>query len=343
MKNVFYMHKLNAIGGVESFFYYMSKLYDIVVYYTEGDKEQVKRLAENIEVHKYKGQPIECDRLFSNYKFTATTTTTNKFHLTHYDPLNVGFSTTYQEGWKYIGVSKVACDGFEAITGHEEELIYNPVPIEKKGLKKYEGLNLISATRLTSEKGLKRIIKLSNLLDSKGINYKWTIYTNKNRLAKSSISSKNVIIKEQQLNIHDEIEKSQFLVQLSDCESFGLSVAEALILGTPVIITPLEAFKEIGCIHGKNAIVCDFDMKNVDTNMIVKGLPKFKYEPPKSNWDKYLSREKTYNPNELVDVKTKKRLWDMETNIHYPRNEIFKTRKSRASVLECLDIVEVLK
>lgn len=343
MKNVFYMHKLNAIGGVESFFYYMSKLYDIVVYYTEGDKEQVKRLAENIEVHKYKGQPIECDRLFSNYKFTATTTTTNKFHLTHYDPLNVGFSTTYQEGWKYIGVSKVACDGFEAITGHEEELIYNPVPIEKKGLKKYEGLNLISATRLTSEKGLKRIIKLSNLLDSKGINYKWTIYTNKNRLAKSSISSKNVIIKEQQLNIHDEIEKSQFLVQLSDCESFGLSVAEALILGTPVIITPLEAFKEIGCIHGKNAIVCDFDMKNVDTDMIVKGLPKFKYEPPKSNWDKYLSREKTYNPNELVDVKTKKRLWDMETNIHYSRNEIFKTRKSRASVLECLDIVEVLK
>ena len=101
MKNVFYMHKLNAIGGVESFFYYMSKLYDIVVYYTEGDKEQVKRLAENIEVHKYKGQPIECDRLFSNYKFTAITTTTHKFHLTHYDPLNVALSKRHSEQSDY--------------------------------------------------------------------------------------------------------------------------------------------------------------------------------------------------------------------------------------------------
>ena len=37
MKNVFYMNKLSSIGGVESFFYYMSLLYDIKVYYNEGD------------------------------------------------------------------------------------------------------------------------------------------------------------------------------------------------------------------------------------------------------------------------------------------------------------------
>ena len=342
MKNVFYMHKLSAIGGVESFFYYLSKLYDITVYYTKGDREQVKRLAKNIEVHKYKGKPIECDRLFSNYRFSATTTTKDKYHIVHYDPLNVGFSTYYEEGWKYIGVSEVACNGFEKITGHLAELIYNPVPIEKKGLKKYEGLNLISATRLTSEKGLKRIIKLSNLLDSKGINYKWTIYTNRVRQARAEISSPNVILKEQTLDIHGEIEKSQFLVQLSDCESFGLSVAEALILGTPVIITDLEAFKEIGCIHGQNAIICDMEMKNVDIDLIVNGLPSFKYTPPKSNWDKYLSREKTYNPNELVEVRTLRRWWDLETNNHYPRNAKVKVNRARASELECLDIVEVL-
>ena len=328
--------------SVESFFYYMAKIYDIEVYYTKADVEQVKRLAKLIPVHKYIGKPIECDKLYSNYRFSAETTTSDKYHLIHYDPLNVGFSTTYEDGWKYIGVSKVACKGYEAKTGHKAELIYNPVPIEKKGLKKYDGLNLISATRLTSEKGLKRIVKLSNLLDKAGINYTWTIYTNRVRQARNKISSKNVILKEQTLNIHDEIEKSSWLIQLSDCESFGLSVCEALILGTPVIITDLEAFKEIGCIHGKNAVVCNFDMTNVDIDMIVKGLPKFEYTPPKSEWDKYLSRNKIYNPNELIEVTTKKRFWDLETNNHYIRNEKIKVSRKRASELECLDIVEVL-
>lgn len=320
----------------------MSKLYDMEVWYTEGDKEQIKRLAKNIQVHKYKGKPIECDRMFSNYRFSATTTAKEKYHIIHYDPLNVGFSTTYENGWKYIGVSKVACKGYKAITGQDIELIYNPVPIKKKGLKKYDGLNLISATRLTSEKGLNRIVKLSDLLDKAGVDYKWTIYTNRVRQAQAQINSRNVILKEQTLDIHDEIEKSSYLVQLSDCESFGLSVCESLILGTPVIITDLEAFKEIGCIHGKNAVICDMNMKNVDIDMIVKKFSKFTYTPPKESWNKYLSKEKTYNPNELIEVRTLRKWWDLETNNHYPRNHKVKVSRARASELECLDIVEVL-
>ena len=339
MKNVFYMHKLSAIGGVESFFYYMSKLYNIEVWYTEGDIEQVKRLAKNIPVHKYIGKPIECDRLFSNYRFSAITTATEKYHIIHYDPLNVGFSTTYEEGWKYIGVSKVACKGYEAKTGHKAELIYNPVPIDKIKREKPKKLTLISATRLTSEKGASRINKLANMLDKAGIEFEWNIYTNKTRTA---FDSKNIKVHKQTLDIHKEVAKSSYLVQLSDCESFGLSVCESLILGVPVIITGLEAFKEIGCIHGKNAIICDMEMKNVDIDMIVKGLKTFEYEPLKCEWDRYLDVNKKYNPNKLIEVRTLKRWWDLETNNHYPRNYIVKVRQSRASELECKDIVEVL-
>lgn len=339
MKNVFFMHKLSAIGGVESFFYYMSKIYDIEVYYVEGDVEQVKRLAHNIPVHKYKGKPIECDRLYSNYNFTATTTTTDKTHIIHYDPLNVGFGTSYADGWKYIGVSKVACKGFKAITGHDVELIYNPVPIVKPKVEKYKKLTLISMTRLTSEKGGERINKLANLLDSKGIDYEWNIYTNRIHYR---FTSPNIKVHQQSLNLMKEVAKSTYLVQLSDCESFGLSVCEALILGTPVIITPLEAFKEIGCVHGKNAIVCNFDMNNVDIDMIVKGLPEFKYTPPKCEWDKYLSREKKYDPNKKVQVRVLRRWWDLESGNHYLRNAIIDIRQERASELESLNIVEVL-
>lgn len=337
MKNVFYMHKLSAIGGVESYLYYMSKLYDIEVYYSEANIEQVKRLSKNIPVHKYTGKPIECDRLFSNYKFSATTTAKEKYHIIHYDPLNVRFGTTYEDGWKYIGVSKVACKGYKEITGHDIELIYNPVLIDKIKREKPEKLTLISATRLTSEKGASRINKLGNILDKAGVDFVWHIYTNK-RIA---FDSKNIIVHPQTLDIHKEVAKASFLVQLSDCESFGLSVCESLILGVPTIITDLEAFKEIGCIHGKNAIICNFDMTNVDIDMIVKGLPEFTYKPPKCEWDKYLSKEKTYNPNEMIEVRTLKRFWDLETNNHYLRNKNIKVSRKRASELECLGIVEV--
>ena len=339
MKNVFYMHKISSIGGVESFFYYLSKLYDITVYYTEGDPKQIERLAKNIEVHKYKGKPIECDRLFSNYSFTASTTAKEKWHIIHYDPLNVGFGTSYCEGWNYIGVSKVACKGFEAITGHKAELIYNPLPIEKPKVKKKEGLHLISCTRLTSEKGANRINKLAKMLDKTGIEYDWTIYTNRVRMA---FDSKNIIVKEQNLDLSKEVAEASYLVQLSDCESFGLSVCEALILGTPVIVTDLEAFKEIGCKHGENAVICDMGMNNVDLDMIIKNNMKFTYTPPKQGWDKYLSREKTYNPDELVEIKVIRPLWDLETNTHYRRNDKAKVRKARASYFEALGCVEVL-
>lgn len=333
------MHKISSIGGVESFFYYLSKIYkDFEVQYKEGNAEQVKRLSKNVRVRKYK-KPIECDRFFCNYTCDVPVIAKEKFHIIHYDPLNVGFGTFYEEGWKYIGVSNVACNGFKAITGHEAELIYNIVPIEKPNVKKKDGLNLISATRLTSEKGGKRIIKLAKMLDERKIKYTWTIYTNKTRYP---FPSRNIIVKEQKLDLTQEVAESSYLVQLSDCESFGLSVCESLILGTPVIITPLEAFKEIGCEHGKNAVVCDFEMKNVDIDMIVKNNMKFEYKPLKTNWDKYLKREGTYNPNDKVKAKALKRIYDTEANAHYNRGQIVELTETRASYMEALGYVEII-
>ena len=67
MENVFYFKKINSIGGVESVFWYLSCLYkNMVVFYKEGDPEQIKRLAKNIEVIKYNDKmgAIKCKRFF---------------------------------------------------------------------------------------------------------------------------------------------------------------------------------------------------------------------------------------------------------------------------------------
>lgn len=335
MKIVFYIHKLNAIGGVETFFYYLAKKYkNFMVYYSVGNVEQVKRLSKLVEVRKYT-KPIKCDIFFSNYKCDIEVEAKEKYHIIHYDPLNVGFGTSYEEGWKYIGVSKVACKGFKEITGHDIELIYNPVVINKPKVKKLKGLNLISATRLTSEKGGDRICKLARALDLAGINYHWRIYTNKRFLC----DSKNVEVLPQQLDLRKEVAESSYLVQLSSCESFGLSVCESLILGTPVIVTDLKAFHEIG-VNNENGIFINLEMKNIPIDEILKGKEKFDYKPPKDHWEKYLSKEGTYNPDEIIKVKSLCRLYLIEENLHLVPKQEIEITKERASYLECLNYIE---
>lgn len=339
-KNVFYFKKISSIGGVESFFYYLSKLYkNMVVYYKEGDPEQIKRLAHNIEVHKFNGEKIVCDRFFCNYGFDIGDYIEAKeyYHIIHCDYKKVTFKPIVYHGFKYIGVSKLVCDSFKELTGIEAELIYNPVYIKKKkGIKKYDDgkIHILVASRLTKEKGGERIVKLAQMSNDFVID----LYSNRHLFPQLP----NIIEHDTKLDLREEMQKANYVAQLSEHEAFGLSVAESLILGTPVIVTDIPAFREIGCKHGKNSVICDLDMKNVDIEMIKNGLPPFKYKAPKSNWDKYLDNESDYNPKDLVKVRTKKKLWDTETDIHHKANAIIELTKERASYMEALGYVEVL-
>ena len=336
MKNVFYMHKISKIGGCESFFYYLSKIYkDFAVYYKVGDPRQIERLAKNVEVHKYT-KPIKCERFFCSYGYDIEVEAKEYYHIIHYDAMGVGFTPMTNDGFKYIGVSKLACKSFEQKTGNKCELIYNPLPIKKINAKKHNDgkVHILCATRLTSEKGGNRIQKLASLSDDFIID----LYSNRKLFPKR----KNIIQHDSKLDLTEEMAKADFVAQLSDTESFGLTPAESLCVGTPVIVTDIPAFKEIGCKHGKNAVICNLDMSNVDVDMIKKGLPKFEYIPPKETWNKYLKKTSDYNPNDLITVRTKRRVYDIEKNEHYKFNQIVKITKARASYMEALDYVEVL-
>lgn len=339
-ENVFYFKTINSIGGCESFFWYLSKLYkNFIIMYRIGDSEQVKRLAKNVEVIKYQDKmgTIKCKRFFCNYGLDIPVEAEEKYHIIHCDYKKVFFKPILYPGFKYIGVSKLACDSFKELTGIDAELIYNPVVIEKHNVPKLtDKLHLISATRLTREKGGERINKLATMLDKAGIDYEWDIYTNKFY----RWNSKNIVWKQPKLDLSKEVEESTYLVQLSDHESFGLSVAESLTLGTPVIVTDIPAFHEIGCKHGINAIICDLDMKNVDIELIKKGIPPFEYTPPKSNWNKYLNKESNYNAEDKIKVRLIKRLYDTYEDKHYIYGEEVYMKKWRVSELESKDIVE---
>lgn len=337
MNNVFYFKTIGSVGGCESFFWYLSKKYEFKVYYKEASPEQIKRLAQNVEVHKYK-EPIKCDKFFCNYGLDIEVEAPIKKHIAHCDYKQVSFKPIMYNDFEYIGVSKLACDSFKELTNTDIELIYNPIYLEKPKVEKYNDgkIHLISATRLTKEKGLKRMQKLARMLEQAGIDYEWVVYTNRKREAIGN----NVIYKDPKLDILEDIAKADYLVQLSDYEAFCYSVVESLMVNTPVIVTDLPVFKELGVKHKENAIICDFNMNNVDIDLIKKKSFKFDYKPPKDNWNKYLSTNKTYNPNEIVQVKVIKTYTDIELNKRLRKNEMTKMTKKRASYLESKGLVE---
>ena len=59
------------------------------------------------------------------------------------------------------------------------------------------------------------------------------------------------------IRMDNYIANSDYLVQLSDTEAWSYSVLESLCLGTPVIVTPIPCFIEMGIENGKNPVYCD--------------------------------------------------------------------------------------
>lgn len=335
---VFYFKSINSIGGVESFFYYLSQKYkNIVVYYREGDATQVNRLAKNVEVHKYKNEQIKCNKFFCNYGLDIEVEAKEKYHIIHCDYKAVKFKPIRYPGFKYLGVSQLVCDHFKELTGETAEVVYNPIVLQKPNVEKKPGLHLISATRLSSEKGGWRIDKLAEMLDKAGVKYDWDIYTNINY----RFQSPNIHIKEPKLDLTKEIAEATFLVQLSNAEAFCYSVVEALMLNTNVIITPLPVFDELK-ITDKEAIRLDFNLQKVDIDKIVKGLGEVKWKPPKDNWSKFLDNNTNYDPNERILVRCKKAsLTDIYEHKKFKKKDEYYTPRWRASYLEAKGYVDI--
>ena len=335
MKNIFYFRKIADIGGIETFFYYLARKYenwDITIYYQIGDISQIKRLKKYVRVKKYNGEQIVCDKAFFNFNLDIIDNVDAKeyIQIAHGMYKELGIKpNTHPKITKYLGVSDEVCKSFKEASGFDTDLAYNPIMLDKP--KKV--LNLISATRLSYEKGKNRIEKLSKLLDQAGIPYLWTIFTNDNK----AIDNPNIIYMKPRLDIINYIANADYLVQLSDSEGYCYSVVESLTVGTPVIVTDCPVFKEIGVVDGKNSWVVDFDLSNVSIDKIYKGLPKFEYKPKDDNWGDMLEPgESTYKSDlkTMVKVKCIKRYFDSFLNKNItPKDEPYPVSKVRAEEL----------
>ena len=339
-ENVFYFSHINAIGGVETFLYYLSKTYNnFVVYYKDdkSDMTQIDRLSDRVEVHKWKGERIKCKRAFWNYNpeiidYVDADEHIQIIHMNYKSQNRV--PNIHPKMTKFCGVSKVACREFEELSGKKCELLYNLVALDTPR----KVLKLISATRLSSEKGREEMIKFGNVLDSFGIPYLWLVFTND----WNAIRNPNIIYMEPRLDITGYMVEADYLVQLSNSEAFCFSVVEAEMLGVPCIVRELPIWEEIGLKDRENCFILNFDMSDIPVADIYKGLKGFEYTPPKSNWGSYLNNKGDYNANEMTEVVANCHFWDIVEEKWRDKDDIIKCNKKRKNRLTDLGYVDTM-
>lgn len=335
-KNMFYFPQINKIGGVESFYWYLVQKYenrDIVIIYRQSDEQQLARLRKYVRVFRFtETTQIKCEKAFYNYSTDIMSHVEAKEHIQilHGDYKALKVRPNVPEGiTKLIGVSQWVCDTFHEVTGKDLERVYNPIIVPKPR----KMLNLISATRLTKEKGRDRMERLADILSEHDVPFRWEVFTND----VLPFKNKNIILRETKLDIVDDIANADYLCQLSDTEGYCFSVVEALMLSKPVIVTDCPVFKEIGVVHGKNGFILDFDMRNVPVDEIYTGLKKFAYKPLEDSWGDVLAEGESQYKKDLqtmVKVRCTRPYYDLELKRQMKKGDIYETNLVRAEMIE---------
>lgn len=133
----------------------------------------------------------------------------------------------------------------------------------------------LSLTRLTSEKGAERIVKMVEAFHAAGREFTWLIAATPSSsgvVEKSLADDDSVVFVKPGQNAQGLIRAADYLVQLSDTESFCYSVREALLLGKPCICTKIPEFEKI-IKPGKNGYLVGLDMGGLDVDKIFDHIP----------------------------------------------------------------------
>lgn len=331
-----YVNWINVIGGIETFLYnwclLMKDTYDIVVCVNSIPNNQLARLKQIVKVVNTNTK-IECETLIVlriSDNVPKNITYKNKIQMVHGAKATAHCNIPNAD--VVVPVSKSIIDSWgNDLTGDNVKAILNPIN-ESKGKKT---LKLISCTRLTKEKGFERMVKLATLLKQNDIPFIWFVLTNQ------EIGHNDLFIRlNPTLNVDQLVEMCDYLVQLSDTESFCYSIVEALELNVPVITTPTEPLDEIGVKDGVNGFVVPFNMQGIDIKKIYESKLKFNYEfdnkKIKKQWCDLLGESIPFVPykEEFMKIKVIKTFKDATNNNELVvKGAIYECEKERANFI----------
>ena len=339
---VVYISAEHKIGGIETFVYnfcyYMHKYYDIIVLYDamfEGS--QMARLLKYVPVIQNTTKRIICDTVI-NCRIVKKVPQNIKYkksiQMSHTCRLDLWRQTKVpQDLDETVFVSKAAALSFsEEERASKYKVIHNmTIP--------YEGdraLLLISATRPTPEKGMKRMLALGNMLKKAGISYIWLYFS----IERIHNAPENMIYMPPTLDIMPYIKAADYLVQLSDSEAFCYSIVEALEAGTAIISTPLSVLPELGIKDGEHGYIVPFEVDGFDCTKLLS-IPEFEYKRDNAKlikqWRTLLGKTKpkhTYKPDGGVSVRCIKQYTDLVLNRTLKVGEVVIMTPDRAQKIE---------
>ena len=341
---VLYCGNTNSIGGIETFIYNfckeMCEYYDIIVLYTEHmDGKQILRLSKFVQVMRNSGKLISCnvainirltDELPSNIKYKKRIQMSHTCQLAPSGPWHWTIKQNYDE---LVFVSKAAADSFA-----DQNLKYDIIPNLTEPEFPKKALFLLSALRLTWEKGEERMYKLAEMFRNANIPFVWMVFADKplKRVIPGIIQCPRT------LDVTSFFPKVDYVVQLSDIESFCYTLAESLAVGTAVLTTPLTVLPEIGFEEGKNGYILPFDMNGIDVDKIYHEIPKFEPVPCDNPniiklWRKHLGNTKPtrsyHRGSDLVTIKVVEGYGDLELGRNLVPGDVVQMRRERAMLI----------
>lgn len=296
-KIVLLQHYYNDIGGIETFLLNFCKRfgdeYDMTLVCRDISLENAIMLSKYVNVIIELTSPIECDICI----ITSVLVDDEYFQQIRYKEIYQMIHsdwTAMKKFWdwkfrerdsktKYIAVSESARESFLKEFNRDSVVIPNILDNEKYDIR------LVSFTRLTEEKGYERMKKLCDYFKKYKVKYVWDVFGT-NPLG--YVGYGNMVL-------HSPIREGQrvmggydYVVQLSDTESFCLSMYEALQNHVPVLVTPFPNAK-FDIKDGKNGYILPFDMKltEKDIKKIINNIPKnvdYKQEGVDELWKKIL-------------------------------------------------------
>lgn len=292
-------------GGVDTFDYNFCKKmrdkYNILFLYKDGNLDTIRRLQKlNIEVEKYnRNKRYVCDicllaSAWGGYPETVIAKTGRYIQMIHADYIRAKETGFVYEKWskttEYVAVGKHVTSVFKKLYPKEKvTTIYNILDDRQET---HHVLKLISATRVSKEKGYDRMLKLAQALKEHNIKFRWIIFTDLELYQQKPFDLEEIVYMKPSHDIFDYIVEADYGVQLSDTEGYCYFVNECLQYGTPVISTNYPSSYE-SIEDGVNGYLLDMELSNLDINKLINNIPKnfiYKEKCTIKDWDKFLNK-----------------------------------------------------
>lgn len=306
-----FVKRISRIGGIETAIYHLVKSFPdrkfTIICEGPMDFEQVYRLSKYCSISRdFGGVEYECDVAILNQYDTSKATidrikAKKIYHFCHADwnglksisaYRNMNFDVSPKVN-KILAVSETCQKGLKDVFGYDSIIVPNIFNPDKE-----QPIVFLCLSRGGTEKGIERVVKFAQMCEEyaekhgKTFNILLTI-TPETALSTTNISVDGIpeIVKVQQ-TIHSVVllRSADYLLQLSDNESYGYSPREAMASGVVPICTRIPEFEKL-IKDGENGYLVNKDLSDLDLEKIFsKKIKDVSYsEPINPLWNDLLS------------------------------------------------------